>query len=235
MLVVYNQPKEKTQATANELLKEVNTRRPKRVKCYPPQNDCRAALKSQMKILGYDKHQAAEHGNENSRNDYLIKSLKRDHAYSLKYFSAIITVPFTDAKISTWSEIHLSLPPQKNYKEVTPDLKSIYQSVTEDEAKREFDRFSSKQDDKYPQIGRSQRVNWEDLNTIFSQPSDIRKVIYTTNAIESLNSVIGKSVKTIKVFPSDYAAFKVVYLAIQVDYRKWTMTRFGITYLQLPE
>ena len=66
-----------------------------------------------MKILGYDKHQAAEHGNENSRNDYLTKSLKRDHAYSLKYFSAAITVPFTDAKISIWSEIHLSLPPRK--------------------------------------------------------------------------------------------------------------------------
>jgi transposase-like protein len=64
------------------------------------------------------------------------------------------------------------------------------------------------------------RANWENLNTIFSYPEDIRKVIYTTNAIESLNSVIRKSLKTRKVFPSDNAALKVGYLAIQSASKK---------------
>ena len=144
----------------------------------------------------------------------------------LKGFPEAITATFTDAKIQLCI-VHmvrnsLKFVPWKDYKEVTRDLKSIYQSVTEDEAKRELDDFTSKWDDKYPQIGRSWRANWENLNTIFSYPADIRKVIYTTNAIESLNSVIRKSVKTRKVFPSDDAAFKVVYLAIQAASKKWT-------------
>ncbi|MCK5820222.1 MAG: transposase, partial [Psychromonas sp.] len=89
--------------------------------------------------------------------------------------------------------------------------------------KLELERFSDKWDDKYPQISRSWRSHWENLNTLFAYPQDIRKVIYTTNAIESLNSVIRKSVKTRKVFPNDTAAFKVVYLAIQAASKKWTM------------
>ena len=67
------------------------------------------------------------------------------------------------------------------------------------------------------------RSNWENLITIFDYPADIRKVIYTTNAIESLNSVIRKSVKTRKVFPNDDAALKVIYLAIESASKKWTM------------
>ena len=61
------------------------------------------------------------------------------------------------------------------------------------------------------------------LITIFDYPADIRKVIYTTNAIESLNSVVRKSVKTRKVFPSDDAALKVIYLATEAASKKWTM------------
>ncbi len=145
----------------------------------------------------------------------------------LKGFPEAITATFSDAKIQLCI-VHmvrnsLKFVPWKDYKEVTADLKSIYQSITEDEAKLELDHFCEKWDDKYPQISRSWRANWENLNTIFSYPADIRKVIYTTNAIESLNSVIRKSVKTRKVFPSDDAAFKVVYLAIQAASKKWTM------------
>jgi len=145
----------------------------------------------------------------------------------LKGFPEAITATFTDTKIQLCI-VHmvrnsLKFVPWKDYKAVTKDLKSIYQSATEDEAKLELDRFSEKWDDKYPQISRSWRAHWENLNTIFSYPADIRKVIYTTNAIESLNSVIRKSVKTRKVFPSDDAAFKVVYLAIQAASKKWTM------------
>lgn len=145
----------------------------------------------------------------------------------LKGFPEAITATFADAQIQLCI-VHmvrnsLKFVPWKDYKEVTRDLKSIYQSVTEDEAKLELDNFSDKWDDKYPQISRSWRANWENLNTLFNYPEDIRKVIYTTNAIESLNSVIRKSVKTRKVFPSDNAAFKVVYLAVQSASKKWTM------------
>lgn len=113
--------------------------------------------------------------------------------------------------------------PWKNYKAVAADLKLIYQSATEQEASIELERFAEKWDEKYPQISKSWRAHWSNLITIFDFPADIRKVIYTTNAIESLNSVIRKSVKTRKLFPSDDAATKVVFLAIQAASKKWTM------------
>lgn len=111
----------------------------------------------------------------------------------------------------------------KDYKAVTADLKRIYQSSTEEEARRELDQFAKTWDDKYPQISKSWRNHWPNLITFFDYPKDIRKAIYTTNAIESLNSVIRKSVKTRKLFPSDEAATKVVFLAIQAASKKWTM------------
>ena len=70
---------------------------------------------------------------------------------------------------------------------------------------------------------KSWRSHWKNLITIFDYPADIRKVTYTTKMIESLNSVIRKSVKTRKVFPSDDAALKVIYLATQTVSKKWTM------------
>lgn len=113
--------------------------------------------------------------------------------------------------------------PWKDYKAVTGDLKRIYQSVTEEEALLELDNFCSCWDDKYPQISRSWRAHWSNLNTLFKYPQDIRKAIYTTNAIESLNSVIRKAIKKRKLFPSDDSARKVVYLAIEAASKKWTM------------
>ena len=111
----------------------------------------------------------------------------------------------------------------KDYKAVTSDLKKIYQSISEQEAQSALDQFAVTWDDKYPQISKSWRHHWPNLITLFDYPDDIRKAIYTTNAIESLNSVIRKSVKTRKLFPSDEAAMKVVYLAIQAASKKWTM------------
>jgi len=113
--------------------------------------------------------------------------------------------------------------PWKDYKPVTADLKRIYQSVTEEEALLALDQFADRWDDKYPQISRSWRNCWANLNTLFNYPEDIRKAIYTTNAIESLNSVIRKVIKKRKLFPSDDSAKKVVYLAIQEASKKWTM------------
>ena len=117
----------------------------------------------------------------------------------------------------------LKYVPWKDYKAVTADLKQIYQSVTEEEALLALDRFSDQWDDKYPQISRSWRAHWHNLNTLFNYPEDIRKAIYTTNAIEPLNSVIRKAIKKRKLFPTDDSAKKVIYLAIQAAAKKWTM------------
>ena len=113
--------------------------------------------------------------------------------------------------------------PWKDYKPVTADLKRVYRSTTEEEALQALAEFATRWDDKYPQISRSWRDHWDNLNTLFNYPADIRKAIYTTNAIESLNSVIRKVIKKRKLFPTDDAAKKVIYLAIQEASRKWTM------------
>lgn len=113
--------------------------------------------------------------------------------------------------------------PWKDYKPVTADLKQIYQAVTEDEALLALDNFSARWDAQYPQISRSWRAHWHNLNTLFNYPEDIRRAIYTTNAIESLNSVIRKVIKKRKLFPTDDSAKKVIYLAVQQASKKWTM------------
>ncbi|EKO3923391.1 IS256 family transposase [Vibrio metschnikovii] len=113
--------------------------------------------------------------------------------------------------------------PWKDYKTISTDLKEIYQATTEDDALLALERFGDKWDEKYPQISRSWTAHWDNLNTLFSYPQDIRKAIYTTNAIESLNSVIRKATKKRKLFPTDESARKVVYLAIMDASKRWTM------------
>ncbi|AOA58590.1 IS256 family transposase [Acinetobacter larvae] len=111
----------------------------------------------------------------------------------------------------------------KDYKAVTADLKKIYQSATEDAALQALDEFGEKWDGQYPQISKSWLANWTNLNTFFSYPTDIRKAIYTTNAIESLNSVIRHATKKRKIFPTDDSVKKVIYLAIISASQEWTM------------
>lgn len=111
----------------------------------------------------------------------------------------------------------------KDYKAVTTDLKTIYQSATEENALAALDAFSEKWDAQYPAISRAWRTNWAQLNPLFAYPADIRKVIYTTNAIESLNSVIRHAIKKRKIFASDDSVRKILFLAIQHAAKKWTM------------
>ena len=113
--------------------------------------------------------------------------------------------------------------PWKDYKTISADLKEIYQATTEEEALLALERFGDKWDEKYPQISRSWAAHWDNLNTLFSYPQDIRRAIYTTNAIESLNSVIRKATRKRKLFPTDESARKVVYLAIMDASKRWTM------------
>jgi len=109
----------------------------------------------------------------------------------------------------------------KDRKMVAADLKRIYQSSTVDDAEAELDAFCEKWESKFPSIGRIWHRHWPNLITIFDYPPEIRKVIYTTNAIESLNSVIRKSVRKRKLFPSDTAALKVVYLSAMEASKRW--------------
>ncbi|HHG9233052.1 IS256 family transposase [Klebsiella variicola] len=111
----------------------------------------------------------------------------------------------------------------KDYKAVTSGLKAVYQAPTEDAALMALGAFADEWDDKYPQISKSWRAHWENLNTFFGYPPDIRRAIYTTNAIESLNSVIRAAIKKRKVFPTDDSVRKVIYLAIKDASKKWSM------------
>ncbi|EKD5368550.1 IS256 family transposase [Escherichia coli] len=119
----------------------------------------------------------------------------------------------------------------KDYKAVTRDLKQVYRAATEEGALQALDAFGKEWDARYPQISRSWRANWPNIATFFVYPEAIRKVIYTTNAIESLNSVIRHAIKKWKVFPTDESVKKEVWLAIQSASQKWTMpSRFIIEF-----
>lgn len=111
----------------------------------------------------------------------------------------------------------------KGYKAVTRDLKLVYRAATEEGALQALDGFAKAWDHWYPQISRSWQANWTNLAIFFVYPEEIRKVIYTTNAIESLNSVLRHAIKKRKVFPTDESVKKVIWLAIQSASQKWTM------------
>ena len=111
----------------------------------------------------------------------------------------------------------------KRRKEVAADLKGIYGAATIDEAELALTTFSEKWDAEYPSISKSWLTHWENLTPFFAYPHEIRKVIYTTNAIESLNGSLRKVIKNKRVFPSDDAALKQLYLALKNISKKWTM------------
>jgi transposase-like protein len=145
----------------------------------------------------------------------------------LKGFPDAINTVYPDTQIQLCI-VHmvrnsLKFVPWKDYKAITSDLKRIYQSITEEDALISLDQFEQRWDSKYPNISRSWRNNWQNISTVFNYPDDIRKAIYTTNAIESLNSVIRKAIKKRKLFPHDESAKKVIYLAIEQASKKWTM------------
>jgi putative transposase len=111
----------------------------------------------------------------------------------------------------------------KDSREVAADLKTIYQSATVLEAEQALKSFDQKWGEKYPTIGRQWRAKWSDIITLFEFPAPIRKAIYTTNAIESVNSVIRKFTRNRKQYPNGESALKLVYLAIHEASKKWTM------------
>ena len=127
----------------------------------------------------------------------------------------------------------------KQRKEVAADLRKVYTAATESEAETRLAEFAVRWDDKFPMISKSWRANWARVIPFFAHPPEIRKVIYTTNAIESLNMSLRKVTKTRSSFPNDEAVLKLLYLALRNIAKKWTMpiqnwkaalNRFAIIY-----
>ena len=108
-------------------------------------------------------------------------------------------------------------------KPVASDLKKIYQAATLVEAEQALEAFAQVWQEKYPTIVKMWRAKWTDIITLFDFPRPIRKAIATTNAIESVNSVIRKFTRNRKIYPNQESALKIVYMAIREAAKKWTM------------
>jgi len=111
----------------------------------------------------------------------------------------------------------------KDRKELAADLKLVYSSITEDEALTALADFDTKWGKQYPHIAKSWQNNWQNLVVFLQYPEVIRRIIYTTNAIEGLNSQLRKVTNNKRVFPSDDSVFKTLYLTIDYITRKWTL------------
>lgn len=159
-------------------------------------------------------------------NDILIVCID-----GLAGFADAIRVAYPQAKVQLCI-VHLvraalKYVTDKDSKSVAADLKKIYQSATVAEAEQERERFAEVWGEKYPTIVKQWRLKWNDIITLFDFPPPIRKAIYTTNAIESVNSVIRKFTRNRKQYPNAESALKLVYLAIHEASQRWTMPIHG--------
>ncbi|MCK4621081.1 MAG: IS256 family transposase [Desulfuromonadales bacterium] len=145
----------------------------------------------------------------------------------LKGFPEAIETVFPDTQVQLCI-VHmvrhsLNYVSWKQRKEVAADLKTIYQAPTVEQAEIQLEQFEAKWNASHPAIGKSWRRNWERITPLFSYPPEIRKAIYTTNAIESVNMSLRKVTKNRGSFPSDASMLKLLYLALQNISKKWTM------------
>ena len=133
--------------------------------------------------------------------------------------------PHTQVQLCVAHKVRNSLNyvPWKERKAVATDLRAIYGAATLAEAEQALEQFADKWDSKYPAISPRWRADWGRLTVFFDYPPDIRKVIYTTNAIESLNYSLRRVLKNRGAFPNDDAILKVLYLGIKNVSKKWTM------------
>ncbi len=109
----------------------------------------------------------------------------------------------------------------RDRKPVANDLRNIYRAATAEQAQKELDLFAQAWDAKYPTIALLWRRNWEQITPLFAFPGEIRRVIYTTNAVESLNMSLRKIIKMRGSFPSEEAALKLLYMALRNVTKKW--------------
>lgn len=113
----------------------------------------------------------------------------------------------------------------KQRRQVAADLRPIYSAATADEAERQLDGFGAKWDPTHPTISQVWRRNWERITPFFAFPAEIRKVVYTTNAVESLNMSLRKIIKTRGSFPNEEAALRLLFLALRNHSQKWTFVQ----------
>jgi len=123
----------------------------------------------------------------------------------------------------------------KDLKALMADLKAVYAAVDEEAALAALDAFSARWGKKYPKIAQSWRDNWANLSTYFKYPQEVRRLIYTTNAIEGFNRQLRKVIKSKSVFPTDDSLLKMLYLAMMDITKKWTGRRqdWSLIYAQM--
>jgi putative transposase len=160
--------------------------------------------------------------NNRGVNDILIASVD-----GLQGFPEAINsiFPKTEIQLCIIHQVRNSLKyvASKNKKEFMKDLKKVYQAVNKEQAEIELDNLEEKWGDKYPIIIKSWRNKWDNLSNYFKYPQNIRKVIYTTNIIESVHRQFRKLTKTKGAFPNDNSLLKLLYMGIQNAEKKWSM------------
>jgi putative transposase len=146
----------------------------------------------------------------------------------LKGFPEAITAVFPQAQVQT-CVIHLIRPAlafvsYKDRKAVAAALKNIYKAKDADTGKAQLDDFADGPwGQKYPAIAQSWRRNWPEVIPFFAFPDDVRRIIYTTNAIESLNAKLRRAIRTRGHFPTDESALKLLFLVLNLAAKKWKM------------
>lgn len=148
----------------------------------------------------------------------------------LKGFAQAIETAFPQAQVQACivhaTRASLNYVPWKERKQVAADLKFIYRAATEEQAKQALADCAVKWGGKYGAAIKVWEDNWQRLTPFFSFPEEIRRVIYTTNAVESLNSTLRRTIKTRGAFPSEEAAFKLLFLAIRNLTGKWETIQY---------
>lgn len=143
----------------------------------------------------------------------------------LKGFPQAIETVFPQAQVQACivhaTRASLNYVPWKDRREVAADLKTIYRAATEEQAQQALTECAAKWGSKYGAAIKVWKDNWERLTPFFSYPEEIRKVIYTTNAVESVNSTLRRTIKTRGSFPNEEAAFKLLFLALRNLTGKW--------------
>ena len=142
------------------------------------------------------------------------------------FTEAINTVfPYTEIQLCIIHQIRNSLKyvSYKEQKVLMADLKKVYQALTIEEAEMAFDEFKDKWGKKHPIIIRSWENNWIELTTYFKYPHEIRRMIYTTNAVEGYHRQLRKVTKTKTAYPTDESLIKIIYLATMDISKKWNM------------
>jgi transposase-like protein len=160
--------------------------------------------------------------NNRGLEDILIASVDGLNGFP----EAINTIfPKTEVQLCVVHQIRNSLKyvASKDQKEFMKDLKLVYQASTKELAEEELLKLDEKWGKKYPLVINSWNNKWENLSVYFKYPKDIRKVIYTTNIIESVHRQFRKLTKTKGAFPNENSLLKLLYLGIKNASRKWTM------------